>query len=78
MKIIEKISDYRATAVCAVLTVPAIAFAQSATPEQSIESAKTSVIALLGTAGAALVAVALAGVGWAVGVKLIKRFKSAA
>lgn len=73
MKVTEKLKDARAWAVCAALTAPSLVLAQSATPEQSIESAKTSVLALIGVAGAALVAIALAGVGWKVGAKLVKR-----
>lgn len=49
------------------------AFAQATTPEASMGQAETTILALIAVAGAAMIAVSLAGVGWSVGAKLIKR-----
>lgn len=61
----------------AFLTVSAMsmasAFAQAADPEAGMAQAQTTILALIAAAGAAMIAVALAGVGWNVGAKLIKR-----
>ena len=60
----------------ALVTLPLLtagqAFAQ-ATPEAAITQAETTILAIVATAGAAFIAVALAGVGWSVGAKFIKR-----
>lgn len=65
---------FRAAAVPALaLLATGGAMAQTADPSTEIGSAKTTILALIATAGAAMVAVALAGVGWNVGSKLIKR-----
>lgn len=58
--------------------LPVLSFAQAATPEASIGTALTTVLALLAVAGAAYVSISLAGVGWSVGVKFIKRMRGAA
>ncbi len=49
------------------------AFSQTTTPQAAMASAETEILALIAVAGAAMIAVSLAGVGWAVGAKLIKR-----
>lgn len=67
-----------AVVAVALMAAPA-AFAQTAaTPEASIGEALTKVLALLAIAGAAYVSISLAGVGWSVGVKFIKRMRGAA
>lgn len=62
---------YGALVPLAVMTAGQ-AFAQ-ATPEAAITQAETTILAIVGVAGAAFIAVALAGVGWSVGAKFIKR-----
>ncbi|MET3177090.1 UNVERIFIED_ORG: hypothetical protein ABIC43_000229 [Variovorax guangxiensis] len=69
----------RLTAMAVALLSAPAAFAQtSSTPEASIGEALTKVLALLAIAGAAYVSISLAGVGWSVGVKFIKRMRGAA
>jgi len=69
----------RLTAGAVALLASASALAQtSTTPETAIPEAATKVLALLAIAGAAYVGISLAGVGWAVGVKFIKRMRGAA
>lgn len=53
-----------------VLLVSAPAFADV---EAAITSAQTTILGIVAAAGAAFIAVALAGVGWSVGAKMIKR-----
>jgi len=65
-----------ATLIGAVLVSPLAAFAQEATsPDISaqITSAQTTILGYIAAWGAAFIAVCLAGVGWKVGGKLIKR-----
>lgn len=69
----------RLSAGVVMLLASAVAMAQtSSTPEASIGEALTKVLALLAIAGAAYVSISLAGVGWSVGVKFIKRMRGAA
>lgn len=69
----------RLTAGALVLLASTAALAADAgTPEASIGEALLKVLALLAIAGAAYVSIALAGVGWSVGVKFIKRMRGAA
>ena len=69
----------RVSAGAVMLLASAAAMAQTAsTPEASIGEAATKVLALLAIAGAAYVGISLAGVGWSVGVKFIKRMRGAA
>lgn len=49
------------------------AFAAATTPEAAIGEAVTLILAIVAVAGAAYISVALAGVGWNVGAKFIKR-----
>lgn len=49
------------------------AFAQATTPEAGLADAIAKVLAIVAVAGAGFIAVALAGVGWNVGAKFIKR-----
>lgn len=79
-KLAEVSSDFgRKVFVVATATSPMFALAQTATtPEASIGEGQTKVLAILAVAGAAMIAIALAGVGWGVGVKFIKRLKGAA
>lgn len=63
--------------VVATVAVPGFALAQAATPEAAIGEGETKILALVALAGAAMIAIALAGVGWSVGVKFIKRLRSA-
>lgn len=60
-------------AVTAAVALPVVSFAQATTPATAMASAETEILALIAVAGGAMIAVALAGVGWAVGAKLIKR-----
>lgn len=57
----------------AVLTPMLVAGAAFADPVASIAEAQTTILAIVAAAGAAFIAVALAGVGWSVGAKFIKR-----
>lgn len=59
--------------VLAGVAASGMAMAQSATPEAAIGQAEAQILAIVGVAGAAFIAVALAGVGWSVGAKFIKR-----
>lgn len=54
------------------------AFAEDAAVGTAITTAQTEITGYIGSWGAAVVAVALLGVGWRVGVRLIKRMASAA
>lgn len=75
----EKMKNLRAQVVCAALAAgPALAMAQSATPEAAIGDAETKVLGIVAIGGAAFIAIALAGVGWNVGAKFIKRLGSKA
>lgn len=55
------------------LLVPVYSFAQATTAATAMDDAKTEILSLVAVAGAAFIAIALAGVGWNVGAKLIKR-----
>lgn len=63
----------KSLAVGTALAAPVLSFAQATTPAAAMASAETDILALVATAGGAMIAVALAGVGWSVGAKLIKR-----
>ncbi len=76
MKLLKNL--YLRAGVLAGTTLPVVAFANSATPESQITAAKDTILALVAVAGAAMVVIALAMVGWSVGVKFIKRMRSAA
>lgn len=60
-------------AVLAGVAVSGLAMAQSTSPEAAIGQAETQILGIVAVAGAAFIAVALAGVGWSVGAKFIKR-----
>jgi len=54
--------------------MPAVAFAQSVSDVTSaIQSSQQEILGYIATFGGVAVAIALAGVGWRVGAKLIKR-----
>lgn len=75
----EKMKNLRARAVVAVLAAgPALAMAQAATPEAAMGEAETKVLAIIAIGGASFITIALAGVGWNVGAKFIKRLGSKA
>lgn len=76
----EKLKALRARAICAALAAgPVIAMAADpADPTAAVGEAKTTILAIVATGGAAFIAVALAGVGWTVGAKFIKRLGSKA
>ena len=59
--------------VLAGVAASGLEMAQSASPEAAIGQAEAQILAIVGVAGAACIAVALAGVGWSVGAKFIKR-----
>ena len=65
-------------ALAATAMVPGFAFAQATGIDAQIASAQSEILGYLATRGAAFIAVALAGVGWRVGAKLIKRMAGAA
>lgn len=48
-------------------------FAQATTPEAGIADALLTILAIVAVAGAGMISVSLAGVGWNVGAKFIKR-----
>ena len=62
-------------ALAATAMVPGFAQADITT---EITAAKTEILGFIATWGSAFIAVALAGVGWKVGAKLIKRMAGAA
>ena len=74
----EKLQALRARAICAVLVAgPAIAMAaDAADPSAGIAEAKTEILSIVAAGGAGFITVALAGVGWNVGAKFIKRLGS--
>ena len=75
----EKLKNLRARAIVAALSAgPALAMAQATTPEAALGEAETKVLAIVAVGGAAFIAIALAGVGWNVGAKFIKRLGSKA
>lgn len=76
----EKLKNLRARAMVAALAAgPALAMAADPTdPNAALGEAKTTVLAIVATGGAAFIAIALAGVGWNVGAKFIKRLGSKA
>lgn len=86
MSMKEKVGALRAkyddvtlrAALAATAMVPGFAFAQATGISGEIDAAKTEVLGYIATWGAAFIAVALAGVGWRVGAKLIKRMAGAA
>lgn len=65
-------------AVMAVSAFPALAQTTPTGAETAITDAQTTILALVGVAGAAMVAVALAMVGWTVAVKFVKKLRGAA
>lgn len=71
----EKLKSLRARFVCAALAAgPVIAMAADpATPEAGISDAQIKILVIVAAGGASFIAVALAGVGWNVGAKFIKR-----
>lgn len=83
MSMKEKVAVLRAkyddvtlrAALAATAMVPGFAQADITT---EITAAKTEILGFIATWGAAFIAVALAGVGWKVGAKLIKRMAGAA
>lgn len=83
MSMKEKVAALRAkyddvtlrAALAATAMVPGFAQADITT---EITAAKTEILGFIATWGAAFIAVALAGVGWRVGAKLIKRMAGAA
>lgn len=72
------VREYGAPAVLAVSLSPLAAFAQATGIDTEITNAKSEILGYIATWGAAFIAVALAGVGWKVGGKLIKRMAGAA
>ena len=60
-------------AVVGALALSNAAFAAATDPTSAITEAQTTILAIVAAAGAAFIAVALAGVGWSVGAKFIKR-----
>ena len=60
------------------LGLSGLAMAQASTVETAIESAKTEITGYIAIGGAALIAIAVLGVGWRVGAKLVKRLAGAA
>ena len=71
----EKMKNLLARAGVVVLAAgPALAMAADPTdPAAAIGQAKTDILAIIGVGGAAMVALALAGVGWVVGARFVKR-----
>lgn len=57
----------------ALAFAPAFAQSTGATPESGMADAITKVLAIIAIGGAGFITVALAGVGWNVGAKFIKR-----
>lgn len=86
MSMKEKVAALRAkyddvtlrAALAATAMVPGFVFAQATGIDAEITSAKTEILGYIATWGAAFIALALAGVGWKVGAKLIKRMSGAA
>lgn len=86
MSMKEKVAVLRAkyddvtlrAALAATAMVPGVVFAQATGIGAQITAAQTEILGYLATWGAAFIAVALAGVGWRVGAKLIKRMSGAA
>lgn len=75
----EKMKNLRARAIVAALSAgPALAMAQATTPEAAMGEAETKILAIIAVGGASFIAIALAGVGWNVGAKFIKRLGSKA
>jgi len=75
----KRLAVYARNGAAVVALSPLAAFAQSAPDiSGSISSAQTEILGYIATGGGALIAIALAGVGWGVGVKLIKRLRGAA
>ena len=62
----------------AMVFAPLAAFADSVDVSTAVTSAQTEILAIIATVGAAMIAVAVAGVGWRVGAKLVKRLGGAA
>ncbi|MBB6579321.1 hypothetical protein HNP33_003433 [Comamonas odontotermitis] len=60
-------------AVAGALALSNVAFAAATDPTSAIADAQTTILGIVAAAGAAFIAVALAGVGWSVGAKFIKR-----
>lgn len=76
---IDQLREFGPSLVIGTLAAgPMLAFAQATGVEAEIDSAKTEILALIAKWGAAFILVALAGVGWRVGAKLIKRMAGAA
>lgn len=86
MSMKEKLADLRAkyddvtlrAGLAATAMVPGFVFAQATGISAEIDTAKTEILGYIATWGAAFIMVALAGVGWRVGAKLIKRMAGAA
>lgn len=72
-KLGDKARNAAAVVVCGLLTAGPVLAQTADTPEAAMGEAKTQILALIAVAGAAMIAVALAGVGWNVGSRLIKR-----
>ena len=75
----KRLAIYARNCGALVALSPLAAFAQAAPDiSGSISSAQSEILGYIATGGAALIAIALAVVGWGVGVKLIKRLRGAA
>lgn len=74
----QNVRKYGLAVAAGVTMAPALSFAQATGIEAEITSAKTEILGYIASWGAAFIAVSLAGVGWRVGGKLIKRMAGAA
>lgn len=72
------VRQFGVPAVLAASLSPVASFAQATGIDTEINNAKTEILGYIATWGGAFIAVALAGVGWKVGGKLIKRMAGAA
>lgn len=74
----QNVRTFGVPAVMAASMAPALSFAEATGVTSEITAAQTEIIGYVAAWGAAFIAVALAGVGWRVGAKLIKRMAGAA
>jgi len=62
----------------AAISAPFTVFADTVDVSSAVSSAQSDILSIISTVGAAMIAVAVAGVGWRVGAKLVKRLGGAA
>ena len=78
LQALKAVSLKRTVVAASALMLSAVAMAQTApaTPEESIGTGLTTILAIIAVGGAGLITLSLARIGWTVGAKWISRLGS--